>query len=40
MCDMARDAAAKRAGVLMKVGLDTLVDPRRLGRKLSEAAVA
>lgn len=35
--DMLRDAAAKRAGVLTKVGLDTFVDPRRQGCRMNEA---
>lgn len=38
--DMHRDAAAKRAGVLTKVGLDTFVDPRREGCKMNDAARA
>lgn len=33
--DMLRDVAAKRAGVLTKVGLDTCVDPRRQGAKMN-----
>ena len=36
--DMLRDAAAKRAGVLTKIGLDTFVDPRRNGCRMNEAA--
>ena len=36
--DMVRDAAAKRAGVLTKIGLDTFVDPRLDGGKMNEAA--
>ena len=31
MFDMHREAAAKRPGVLTKVGMDTFVDPRREG---------
>lgn len=36
--DMLRDAAAKRAGVLTRIGLDTFVDPRRNGCKMNAAA--
>ena len=36
--DMHRDAAAKRPGVLTKVGLDTFVDPRRDGYAMNAAA--
>lgn len=36
--DMIRNAAGKRAGVLTKVGLDTYLDPRRLGGKMNKAA--
>ena len=35
---MLRDAAARRAGVLTRVGLDTFVDPRRQGAKMNAAA--
>ncbi|HJS86050.1 MAG TPA: CoA-transferase [Acetobacteraceae bacterium] len=38
MYDMARDAAAKRPGVLTKIGLDTFADPRLDGCKMNEAA--
>src|SRR5262249_49652853 len=38
--DMHRDAAAKRPGVLTKVGLDTFVDPDRQGGAMNEAASA
>lgn len=40
MFDMARDAAAKRAGVLTKIGLDTFVDPRLNGGRMNAAADA
>ncbi|MDE0051799.1 MAG: acyl CoA:acetate/3-ketoacid CoA transferase [Rhodospirillales bacterium] len=36
--DMIRDAAAKRPGVLTKVGLDTFVDPALQGCAMNEAA--
>ncbi len=36
--DMHREAAAKRPGVLTKVGLDTFVDPRRQGCAMNTAA--
>ena len=36
--DMHREAAAKRPGVLTKVGLDTFVDPRLQGCAMNEAA--
>ena len=38
--DMIRDAAAKRPGVLTKVGLDTFVDPHLQGCAMNEAAAA
>jgi propionate CoA-transferase len=38
--DMHREAAAKRPGVLTKVGLDTFVDPEREGCAMNEAAKA
>jgi len=38
--DMHREAAAKRPGVLTKVGLDTFVDPVRQGCAMNEAAAA
>lgn len=38
--DMHRDAAARRPGVLTKVGLDTFVDPRREGCAMNAAAMA
>ena len=38
--DMHRDAAAKRPGVLTKVGLDTFVDPARQGCAMNAAASA
>ena len=36
--DMHREAAAKRPGVLTKIGLDTFVDPRHQGCAMNEAA--
>src|SRR6187549_871241 len=36
--DMHREAAAKRPGVLTKVGLDTFADPRHQGCAMNEAA--
>jgi acyl CoA:acetate/3-ketoacid CoA transferase len=38
--DMHREAAAKRPGVLTKVGLDTFVDPRREGCAMNARAAA
>ncbi|OQM77099.1 acyl CoA:acetate/3-ketoacid CoA transferase [Manganibacter manganicus] len=38
MFDIHREAAAKRPGVLTKVGLDTFVDPRQQGCAMNEAA--
>jgi propionate CoA-transferase len=38
--DMHRDAAAKRPGVLTKIGLDTFVDPRRDGCAMNARAKA
>lgn len=38
--DMHREAAAKRPGVITKVGLDTFVDPARQGCAMNEAAAA
>lgn len=38
--DMHRDVAARRPGVLTKVGLDTFVDPRRQGCAMNKAAEA
>jgi propionate CoA-transferase len=40
MFDMHREAAAKRPGVLTKVGLDTFVDPRREGCAMNARAAA
>jgi acyl CoA:acetate/3-ketoacid CoA transferase len=38
MFDMHREAAAKRPGVLTKIGLDTFVDPKRHGCAMNAAA--
>jgi acyl CoA:acetate/3-ketoacid CoA transferase len=38
--DMHRDAAARRPGVLTKIGLDTFVDPRREGCAMNAKAAA
>ena len=38
MFDMHREAAAKRPGVITKIGLDTFVDPRRQGCAMNAAA--
>ncbi len=38
--DMHREAAAKRPGVITKVGLDTFADPRRQGCAMNAAAAA
>jgi acyl CoA:acetate/3-ketoacid CoA transferase len=38
MFDMLRDAAARRPGVLTRIGLDTFVDPRRDGCRMNAAA--
>lgn len=38
MFDMHREAAAKRPGVITKIGLDTFVDPTRQGCAMNEAA--
>ena len=40
MFDMHREAAAKRPGVLTKVGLDTFVDPDRQGCAMNASAAA
>ncbi|WP_269929339.1 acyl CoA:acetate/3-ketoacid CoA transferase [Aminobacter sp. HY435] len=40
MFDMHREAAAKRPGVLTKVGLDTFVDPERQGCAMNARAAA
>jgi len=36
--DMLRESAARRAGVMTQVGLDTFVDPRRQGCRMNQAA--
>ena len=38
--DMHREAAAKRPGVITKIGLDTFVDPRRQGCAMNDKAAA
>ncbi len=38
--DMTREAAAKRPGVLTKIGLDTFVDPKRQGCAMNAKAAA
>ncbi len=38
--DMHREAAAKRPGVLTKIGLDTFVDPARQGCAMNATAAA
>jgi propionate CoA-transferase len=40
MFDMHREAAAKRPGVLTKIGLDTFVDPDRQGCAMNQKAAA
>ena len=40
MFDMHREAAAKRPGVLTKIGLDTFVDPARQGCAMNASAAA
>jgi acyl CoA:acetate/3-ketoacid CoA transferase len=40
MFDMHREAAAKRPGVITKIGLDTFVDPTRQGCAMNDAAAA
>lgn len=40
MFDMHREAAAKRPGVITKVGLDTFVDPARQGCAMNDMAAA
>ena len=40
MFDMHREAAAKRPGVITKVGLDTFVDPTRQGCAMNDKAAA
>jgi propionate CoA-transferase len=40
MFDMHREAAAKRPGVITKIGLDTFVDPARQGCAMNDAAAA